>query len=156
MINASRNDLRDGCLLCAISALLAGQQALAQEPRRNGPRDPSAAAADQGKIGQAPVDNTMQFLREQSILLKCGEWQFDIGLNYSLISQHYTQLASSISGPVALDIQDRRRLLLMPLDIRYGVTDRLQAFVNLPVGWANTEVSTLGQEEFLNTGGRAT
>ena len=41
----------------------------------------------------------------------------------------------------------------MPLDIRYGVTDRLQAFVNMPVGWANTEISTLGQEEFLNTGG---
>ena len=41
----------------------------------------------------------------------------------------------------------------MPLDIRYGLTDRLQTFVNLPIGWANTEVSFIGDEQFLNTGG---
>ena len=39
------------------------------------------------------------------------------------------------------------------MDFRYGVTDRVQAFVDMPVGWANTDVSYLGSDDFYNTGG---
>ena len=31
--------------------------------------------------------------------------------------------------------------MLVPMDVRYGLTDRLQLFANVPFGWANTETS---------------
>jgi hypothetical protein len=145
---------RHACWLATACGLLllVGARALAQGPVGPGP-GPAAAPADQNKFGQAPEDTMTQFLREQSILLKQGECQFDIGLNYTMVDQHFTELAVSGGTVTALNAQDRRRLLIMPLDIRYGLTDRLQAFADLPVGWANTEISYIGDESFLNTGG---
>ncbi len=47
----------------------------------------------------------------------------------------------------------RQRLIYMPLAVRYGLYDRVQLFANAPVGWAGTEVSITGADEFLNNGG---
>ena len=90
-------------------------------------------------------------------MLKEGQWQFDVGLNYTIVDHNFTQLAfsggTSASNLLPLDSRERRQLIEVPLDFRYGFTDRVQGFVDMPVGWANTDVSYLGSDSFYNTGG---
>ncbi len=43
--------------------------------------------------------------------------------------------------------------MVAPLDARYGICDRLQAFADVPFGWSNTEYSYPGSEAFMNQGG---
>ena len=91
--------------------------------------------------------------------MKQGQCQFDVGFNYLLVDHYFTQLTTSggsISG--TLDTRLRRRLMLAPLDVRYGLTDCMQLFANVPFGWANTETSyivspTQNSDNFLNQGG---
>ena len=53
----------------------------------------------------------------------------------------------------ALDSRFTSRLLLVPLDVRYGICDGLQAFAEVPFGWSNTEDSYPGSDDFTNRGG---
>ena len=43
--------------------------------------------------------------------------------------------------------------MVAPLDVRYGISDRLQAFADVPFGWSNTENSYPGFDDFTNQGG---
>jgi hypothetical protein len=121
-------------------------------PSSEQPRPPS-----EEKLGQAPEDYSHQFLRRDSVLLKPGDWQFDVGLNYTVFDRSYTNLDIGESkGQVVITPIDSRfisRLLLVPLDVRYGLCDQLQAFANVPFGWSNTERSCFGQDDFTNAGG---
>ena len=47
----------------------------------------------------------------------------------------------------------RQRLLEVPLAVRYGWSDRVQLFLNAPVGWSHSELSFAGFEKFDNSGG---
>ena len=107
------------------------------------------------KLGQPPENTTQQFLREDIVLLKPGDWQLDVGLNYTIADHDYTQLTVKKPGGTvtAVDTRLRRRLLVMPLAVRSGVTDQLQFFASLPVGWTNTETSTIGSDGYGNGGG---
>jgi hypothetical protein len=118
------------------------------------PRSPS-----EEKLGQAPEDYSHQFLRQESVLLKKGQYQFDVGLNYTVFDHNFTNLGIGIGESngqatvAAVDSRFTSRLLLMPLDLRYGICDRLQAFADVPFGWSNTERSCFGEDDFTNTGG---
>ncbi len=91
------------------------------------------------------------------MLLKPGDCQIDVGLSYTIFDHNYTNLAITQSNGQAvvtpLDSRFTSRLLLMPLDIRYGVRDGLQMFADVPFGWSNTENSYPGSEAFTNVGG---
>ncbi len=112
---------------------------------------------EQQKLGEAPEDYSHQFLRQESVLLRPGDWQLDIGINYTVFDHNYTNLAVGGSGGsssvVPVDSRFTSRLLLMPLDFRYGFLDRLQLFANVPFGWSNTENAFFGFDEFSNKGG---
>jgi hypothetical protein len=121
------------------------------------PSDQTPPPADQ-KYGEKPQDYSQEFLRQESVLLKAGQWQFDVGLSYLIFDHNFTQLAIQTSGGnvtavAPLDSRLTRRLLTTPLDVRYGLSDRLQAFVDVPFGWSNSEISSFGSEDYVNAGG---
>ena len=82
-----------------------------------------------------------------------------MGLSYLTYDHNFTQLLTQTSGAgnvtavEALDSRETQRLLVMPVDFRYGINDRLQAFASVPFGWSNTEISALGLEDYTNEGG---
>ena len=103
--------------------------------------NPANSATDGSTYGQRPPDTSgerRQFLRTQSPLLGRGKWQFDTGFAYSEFQYNFPTVANGIL--VRDDL--RRRTLISPLALRYGVTPRLQAFANIPVGWRQTENAT--------------
>jgi hypothetical protein len=116
------------------------------------PSGQTGPSTDQ-KYGEKPQDFSQQFLREESVLLRAGQWQFDTGLNYTVFDHNYTNLALVGGTITAVDSRITRRLLMAPLDARYGITDCLQGFVDVPFGWSNTENSYPGFDDFTNAGG---
>jgi hypothetical protein len=111
---------------------------------------PGAPLKPDQKLGEAPADTSMEFLRQQTVLLKPGERQLDIGISYLIFDNVF-------SDTLLNQFRIRQRLLTMPLELRYGLFDRVQLFVNAPLGWANTEVSGIingeNSDEFTNIGG---
>ncbi len=93
-------------------------------------------------LGKAPASNTLQFLRRQTVLLAPGQHQFDIGISYSLYNNDYPlPVVNTPGGPIVAVARERirQRILLIPTELRYGVTERTQAFLDVPVGWADSE-----------------
>lgn len=140
-----------GALTLAAGRFLAAQDL----PPIAGPSAPGAAPPSQEKLGTAPEDYSHEFLRQESVLLKPGDWQLDTGLNYTVYDHYFTGI--EVNGVTIAPVNERlrRRLLLMPLEFRLGICDNVQAFVNMPVGWANSEVSSVStnSETDYNTGG---
>lgn len=112
--------------------------------------NPPKQGEKEGRIGQPPVDNSLEFLRQQTVLLDPGEMQLDIGLSYSLFENDFPDLAP---GSLLVEGQVRERELIMPVELRYGLSQYAQLFLNVPVGWVNTEVSRVGFDLFENGGG---
>lgn len=132
---------------------LVGQYACAQQVPAVG-QDPAAGPANtlgQEKLGKPPEDNTLEFLREQSVLLRPGQKQFDVGVDYTLVDRYFPDIA--MPSQTLVQARIRRRLIETPIAFRFGLTDRIQPFVTMPFGWAGTEVSFIGGDDFANTGG---
>ncbi len=108
------------------------------------------AIADAETLGSEPRDNSLQFLRADTVLLEPGEMQFDYGVTYTLFDQTLPVINSSSQLELA---RFRQREMLVPLEVRYGLARRVQLFVNVPFGWANTELAFSDYEEFENDGG---
>ncbi len=100
------------------------------------------------KLGKAPVDYSRQFLRTQSVLLKQGQCQFDTGAGYATVESYVPAI---VGGTLTQGLY-HRRIGYVPLQIRYGLTDRLQLYANVPVGYACTEQTVIGN--FANYSGR--
>ena len=96
------------------------------------PADQTPPPPDQ-KFGEKPQDYSQEFLRQDSVLLHAGEWQFDAGLSYLVFDHNYTTSPRRGGTITAVDSRLTERLLLVPLDARYGISDCLQAFVDVPV-----------------------
>ncbi len=109
----------------------------------------AAAGEKEPTLGEAPRDTRLLFLRQQSVLLKPCEWQMDIGFSYLYAENQYADVVSS----TLTNTHIRRRLLTMPIELRYGLTDRVQLFINAPFGWANTQTYQLSDDRFSNEGG---
>ncbi|WP_146451520.1 transporter [Bythopirellula polymerisocia] len=101
-------------------------------------------------LGEEPVTNNLQFLRASAVLLEPGDMQFDIGFSYLLLDNDFTVVDS---GNQLVETHFKQRQLVVPLEIRYGLTERAQFFINTPVGWAQTELATLGFDARENDGG---
>jgi hypothetical protein len=106
-------------------------------------------------LGEAPEEPTTprQFLRQDSILLDPGEYQIDITFQYLIDETDFT-LVESRNGLVQIgEARRRQRLMLVPVEFRLGLSPVLQAFVNVPAGWANSELAVFGRDEYSNVGG---
>lgn len=124
-------------------------------PATSAATPPASTVADAEKLGDAAESNNLQFLRTQAVLLDPGQWQFDYGLTYSVLDNHFPTAIVDGGGDIVgvADTRLRQRQLIMPLAFRYGLSESIQLFTNLPVGWANTEVSFGGLEFDSNVGG---
>lgn len=110
---------------------------------------------DEQTYGQAPTNNSLQFLRQVDVLLKRGAWQADTGFIYTLFANDFP-LAVVDGGGTVIDVvgaQVRRRLLYTPLALRYGLRDNIQLFATLPAGFSNTQFTTTGVSETTNVSG---
>ena len=101
-------------------------------------------------IGEAPVDNSLQFLRADTVLLDPGEFQYEYGLIYSKFDFDFPIV---LGGPTVANADFHIREMRVPLEVRYGLARRVQLFVNVPFGWSNTELNFPGFEDFENDGG---
>jgi hypothetical protein len=114
----------------------------------------SKTLADAEKLGEEPEDNTLQFLRTQTVLLEPGESQFDIGINYLFSENDFPILLLNGGVPVGTDdVLFRIRELTFPLEYRVGLLKRVQGFIGAPIGWSNTQVAVGDYEQFENDGG---
>jgi hypothetical protein len=107
------------------------------------------------KLGTAPEDRTLEFLRTETVLLKPGESQCDVGVNYLFSDNDFPILLTDGMGNIigVSDVRFLVRELTVPIEYRVGLAKRVQGFISLPVGWSNTQV-TVGQlEDFRNDGG---
>ena len=107
------------------------------------------------KLGNAPEDNTLEFLRAQTVLLNPGKMQFDVGLEYTLTENNFPILLTDGMGTIVGvdDIEFQGRELAVPMEIRYGLLKRVQVFLQVPVGWSNTQVTVDDFNAFDNDGG---
>jgi hypothetical protein len=106
-------------------------------------------------FGEAPEETKteLQFLRRNSVLLDPGDYQIDVTLQY-LVDESDFVVAEMEDDVLRIgEARRRQRLLLVPLEFRLGVCQDMQAFVNVPFGWSNSELSFLKRDEYANAGG---
>ncbi len=117
----------------------------ASEPHRAS--ESEAAAPEQ--LGVPPPRPQPQFLRDQSVLLAPGEYQFELGFSYN---HNVTQTPISIDledSSVVTQLRTVTTTFLTPLEFRLGVQPGLQAFISAPFGYSKQQlvVATLANTE---------
>jgi len=137
-------------------------QSTENEPADDGKSEDDQAGADGQKkdgeqtFGQAPTNNSLQFLRDVDVLLKPGAWQADTGFVYTHFNDDFPlPVFDPVTGEI-IDVVEadlRNRLLFSPFAVRYGLTCNVQLFAALPVGYSNTQISTFGISQSEDTGG---
>lgn len=116
--------------------------------------DGKGTLAEAEKIGEEPPEsNTLQFLRADTVLLDPGQFQFDYGFSYLKFDTEFPIFVDTGMGVAVTDAEFHIREFQIPFEIRYGLARRVQLFVNMPFGWANTELTFPSYEEFENDGG---
>jgi hypothetical protein len=133
---------------------LDGGGAAGQDAGREGGDEPKALA-DAEKLGEEPEDTSLQFLRDATVLLDPGESQFDIGVTYLYTDNSFPILLVDDGDNVVgvEDVDFRIRELAVPMEYRFGLVKRVQAFIGASVGWSNTQVAIDSFEAFQNDGG---
>jgi hypothetical protein len=114
----------------------------------------SAQAKQDGQtpptFGRKPESYALQFLRSQDVLLAPGAWQLDTGAVYTHFNRDFpVPVIDNGTGDVVdvLTGQVRRRLFYTPLAVRYGWSRNVQLFSTLPIGFSNTQISTVGSSD---------
>lgn len=119
-------------------------------PRDDAPQPEAAPEQEAENIGVPPPREQPQFLRNDSVLLKPGEYQWEIGVSYAHNSRQTPIGQFSGEGGFVGNIRRVNRVMQMPLEVRIGLTPDWQASVALPIGWANQELSLGGADQFSN------
>ncbi len=111
--------------------------------------------AEAEQLGREPEDNTLEFLRTETVLLKPGDTQCDVGLNYLLTETEFPILLADDMGEIigVDEINFRVRELTLPIEYRMGLHPRVQGYVGAPIGWSNTQLALDTFEAFQNDGG---
>ncbi len=104
------------------------------------------------KFGQEapPVRPPITYLRDEVVLLKKGQWMFDMGLVYSL---EQAEIPTIIPPGALTEAKVTQRSVYSPFALRYGVTDNLQAQVYLPVGFSSEKIDVIGDRTYSDTDG---
>ena len=137
----------------------------------NGQQQKNEKLATADKLGEKPEDRSLEFLRAETVLLKPGKHQFDIGFQYTIQERNFPILFHAIdqTGPIddvhvkttsdkalSYNVDEARfktRQLEVPMQLRCGLLDHVQVFVGAPVGWSNTEVDLNHFDDNRNDGG---
>jgi len=116
------------------------------------PRVPEEEIPASRRFGQEtpPVRPPITYLRNEAVLLKRGEMMLDVGVVYSTQQNDFPIV---IGANTVTKAKITSRSVYSPLALRYGVTDRLQAQVFLPVGFTSEKVDVLGARTLSDTDG---
>jgi len=116
--------------------------------KRAAPATETATTANEAKgsgeaetIGVPPPREQPQFLRNDSVLMTPGDYQWEVGFSYAR-NLNQTPIGQIIGDSSFVgNLRRVNRVLQMPLELRIGLTEDLQGSVSLPIGWANQEIS---------------
>ncbi len=126
---------------------------LTTAPEAADSQNDAVADREEQTLGEAPEDTTLRFLRQQTVLLEPGEFQFDVGFTYLNDEIDFPALSIDVNNNVIVgELTRRQRLLMMPLELRFGITKWAQGFVRVPLGWSNSETVFNGEDQFEDTG----
>ena len=113
----------------------------------------NGSSGDSTTLGVPPPKPQPQFLRQDSVLLEPGEYQFEVGAFYLLNSTTTVAAVVQEDKTAFGELRRVQRLLETPLEFRVGVSESTQAFVNVPFGWSNGQVFFAGEAVSDNKGG---
>lgn len=104
---------------------------------------------EEDRFGQAPADadNRQVFLRTETVLLTPGEYAFDFGLRY--IWREF-EFPIVLPPDVLTEQRIRSRQLFMPFQLRYGLFENAQLFVDVPVGGSVFETSHFASDFYTS------
>jgi hypothetical protein len=92
------------------------------------------------RLGVPPPRPQPQFLRDQSVLLSPGEYQFELGFSYN---HNVTEAPISIDleeGSVVTQLRTVTSTFLTPMEFRLGVQPGLQGFISVPLGYSKQQL----------------
>jgi hypothetical protein len=99
-----------------------------------GQKQPSA-------IGVPPPRPQPQFLRDTSVLLDPGEYQFEYGWSYTTNLQTTAIGVNLNENTVVTSLRTLTRTATVPVELRFGCRNDTQTFVSLPFGYNLQQVS---------------
>lgn len=109
----------------------------AAEPAKEAPQPAEAPES----MGVPPPRPQPQFLRDNSVLLEPGQYQFETGFVYTS-NVTRSVISETLEDQVLVgSLSTTNRNLQIPLEFRIGVTRDLQASISLPIGFVNQELS---------------
>jgi hypothetical protein len=118
--------------------------ALAQPTDRSD--QPSSTQAPES-VGVPPPREQPQFLRRNSVLLKPGRYQWEIGLQYTT-NETFTPFGQLVEDTsVVANVRQVNRTFTTPIEFRLGIAEGWQGSVGVPIGWSGSETSLLGLEQ---------
>jgi hypothetical protein len=94
-----------------------------------------------GAIGVPPPRPQPQFLRDTSVLLDPGEYQFEYGFSYTTNSQTTAIGLNLNSNTVVTSLRTLTRTATVPVELRFGCRNDTQTFVSLPFGYNLQQIS---------------
>lgn len=98
-------------------------------------------------VGVPPPREQPQFLRRNSVLLKPGNYQWEIGLQYTT-NETFTPFGQIVEDTsVVANVRQVNRTLTTPIEFRLGIAEGWQGSVGVPIGWSGSETSLLGLEQ---------
>jgi hypothetical protein len=135
----------------APSFRISSSQTQAQFVQSGGPERQGTSGTDGNEnpeeaetLGVPPPEEKPAFLRERSILLPPGQYQFEYGVRYGVDASTFpvAGVLQTESNQVQIaNANQKRRLLTTPMELRIGVSKNLQAFLSMPIGWSSQSLS---------------
>jgi hypothetical protein len=107
--------------------------------------NPSGGGGSDGKqpspIGVPPPRPQPQFLRDTSVLLDPGEYQFEYGVSYTTNLQTTAIGVNVNDNTVVTSVRTLTRTATLPMEFRVGCRNDTQAFMSLPIGYNLQQIS---------------
>ena len=114
------------------------------ESDQDGPTPPAGGSGPTKQpeaIGVPPPRPQPQFLRDTSVLLDPGEYQFEYGLSYTTNAQTTALGVNVNDNTVVTSLRTLTRTATIPTEMRVGFRNDIQGFLSLPFGYNLQQIS---------------
>ncbi|MCY3006247.1 MAG: hypothetical protein NTV29_09740 [Planctomycetota bacterium] len=114
------------------------------ESDQDGPTAPAGGSGPTKQpeaLGVPPPRPQPQFLRDTSVLLDPGEYQFEYGLSYTTNVQTTALGVNVNDNTVVTSLRTLTRTATIPTEMRVGFRNDIQGFLSLPFGYNLQQIS---------------